>query len=103
MSYLFFPIFSDQPLNRRVPVAYSDGVYSMAGTDRPNPFDISWNTSQGQSGKPSFTGKTVFLTFFSKWCNLFNMTKDKLEIKSAQLADRSLTARGCELTGRDDR
>ncbi|XP_072030497.1 uncharacterized protein [Amphiura filiformis] len=57
---------TDLPLSRRLPVAYSDGVYSMAGTHRPNPFEISWKAMRGLSGKPSFKGKSVFLTFFSQ-------------------------------------
>ena len=54
-------------LTRRLPVAYDDGVYSMAGGDRVNPFEVTWNTMRGLTGKPSFMNRTAFLVFFGKF------------------------------------
>ena len=63
---MHFGFFSDTPLSRRLPVAYTDGVYSMKATGEPNPFNVTWNNMRGETGKPSFQGRTAFLTFFGK-------------------------------------
>ncbi|XP_071487821.1 dual oxidase 2-like [Diadema antillarum] len=57
---------ADLALTRRLPVAYTDGVYSMAGQDRPNPISISENTMQGKTGRPSHLNRTALMTFFGQ-------------------------------------
>ncbi len=57
---------AELPLTRRLPVAYGDGVYSMAGSDRPNPISISEAVMRGATGKPSFLNRTAFMTFFGQ-------------------------------------
>lgn len=57
---------AELPLTRRLPVAYEDGVYSMAGQDRPNPLNISKETMQGKTGRPSFLNRTALMTFFGQ-------------------------------------
>ncbi|XP_022093825.1 dual oxidase 2-like isoform X3 [Acanthaster planci] len=57
---------SELPLTRRLPVAYADGVYMMAGKDRPNPIDVSEATMRGDTGLPSFLNRTAFMTFFGQ-------------------------------------
>ncbi|XP_038077765.1 dual oxidase 2-like isoform X2 [Patiria miniata] len=57
---------AELPLTRRLPVAYADGVYRMAGQDRPNPMKISDATMKGQTGRPSYLNRTAFMTFFGQ-------------------------------------
>lgn len=51
---------------RSLPASYSDGVYSLAGSNRPNPMEISEIFSKGDAGHPSYTDKSVLLVFFGK-------------------------------------
>ena len=53
-------------LTRRLPVAYGDGINTMAGQDRVNPFEVTWNTMRGLTGKPSFLNRTAFFVFFGR-------------------------------------
>ncbi|XP_063956076.1 dual oxidase 2-like isoform X4 [Lytechinus pictus] len=53
-------------MTRRLPVAYEDGVYAMAGTDRPNPMTISKETMQGVTGERSHLRRTALMTFFGQ-------------------------------------
>ncbi len=53
-------------LTRRLPNAYADGEYRLAGPKRPNPFNITWNTMRGLTGKASFMNRTAFLVFFGE-------------------------------------
>ena len=69
-QYQFSSLFTEMSLTRRLPNAYADGVYQMAGADRPNPFDITWNTMRGLTGKASFLNRTAFMTFFGKFALL---------------------------------
>ena len=57
-------------LTRKSPPAYSDGVYQMAGKDRPNPIAISEKVFKGATGERSHRYRTVLLTFFGEWKNL---------------------------------
>lgn len=59
-------VFLDSPLIRILPPAYSDGSYSPAGKDRPNPFRISDAIFKGSTGFSSTNHKTALLVFFGK-------------------------------------
>ena len=54
----------DTQLLRRLPAAYSDGVYLPSGKDRPEPIEVSLGIMAGVTGKPSYRNKTAFLVFF---------------------------------------
>ena len=58
--------FSDTPLLRKSPTAYADGVYHMAGPNRPNPFEISSATLRGPMGFGSERGRNAMMTYFGK-------------------------------------
>jgi len=57
---------SDTPLLRLLPHAYSDGVYSPSGADRPNPIEISQIVFNGSTGLPSYRNRTALLVFFGQ-------------------------------------
>ncbi|XP_030832129.1 dual oxidase 1 isoform X2 [Strongylocentrotus purpuratus] len=57
---------AELPLTRRLPVSYADGVYAMAGKDRPNPMSISKATMQGETGQRSHLRRTALMTFFGQ-------------------------------------
>ena len=59
-------LVADTQLLRKLPAAFSDGVYEPAGADRPNPIDISDAVMSGFTGFPSHRNKTAFLVFFGK-------------------------------------
>jgi len=54
-------------LTRKVPPSYSDGVYMMAGADRPSPRALSQALMKGEDGKSSAHNLTVLFTFFGKF------------------------------------
>ncbi|XP_017767878.1 PREDICTED: dual oxidase-like [Nicrophorus vespilloides] len=56
----------DKPLLRRSPAAYEDGTYLPAGSDRPNPFELSDKLLSGPIGSQSKTGKNALLVFFGQ-------------------------------------
>lgn len=51
---------------RRLPAAYSDGVYEPSGANRPSPIAISEAVMSGPTGKRSERDRTAFLVFFGK-------------------------------------
>eukprot|EP00731_Ephydatia_muelleri_P031983 Em0023g490a len=53
----------DMALLRQEPAAYSDGVYAIAGNDRPDPILISNMTQSGFSGNGSRTRTALFIYF----------------------------------------
>ncbi|KAL6447782.1 hypothetical protein ACFW04_000131 [Cataglyphis niger] len=53
-------------LIRKVPAAYSDGVYAMAGQDRPSPRKLSDLFMQGDDGLPSVKNRTALFAFFGE-------------------------------------
>jgi len=57
----------DTQMLRRVPPAYSDGVYALAGFHRPNPMDISLSVFNGTTGLPSYRNRTALLVFFGEF------------------------------------
>eukprot|EP00117_Sycon_ciliatum_P014232 scpid13674/ scgid14577/ Dual oxidase 1; Large NOX 1; Long NOX 1; NADPH thyroid oxidase 1; Thyroid oxidase 1 len=56
----------DTPLQRRLPPAYSDGVYQLAGQKRPNPLSLSAGIMKGMTGRRSYQSKTAMLVFFGQ-------------------------------------
>lgn len=64
--YALVLVLADFPLTRRLPPAFSDGVYQPSGGDRPNPFDISDATMDGSEGHTSRRNRTALLTFFGE-------------------------------------
>ena len=57
----------DSRLIRKVPAAYTDGVYMMAGQDRPSPRKLSDLFMQGDDGLPSIKNRTALFAFFGKY------------------------------------
>ena len=53
------------PLERKTPVAYPDGVYEIAGQDRPNVLLIANVTQNGLTGFGS-RERTALFIFFGK-------------------------------------
>ena len=60
-------VLVDTQLLRRVPPAYSDGVYALAGFHRPNPMEISLSVFSGKTGLPSYRNRTALLVFFGEF------------------------------------
>ncbi|XP_015123350.1 dual oxidase [Diachasma alloeum] len=56
----------DTPLLRSSPAAYGDGVYELAGQNRPNPLELSEQLLSGPIGSKSRTGKNALLVFFGQ-------------------------------------
>lgn len=56
----------DSRLIRKVPAAYSDGVYAMAGQDRPSPRKLSDLFMQGDDGLRSVKNRTALFAFFGE-------------------------------------
>ena len=56
---------------RKAPPAYSDGVYAMAGNNRPSPRRLSRLFMRGQDGLGSQTNRTALLAFFGEFFFLF--------------------------------
>ena len=54
---------SDMPLERKTPVAYPDGVYEIAGQDRPNVLLIANVTQNGLTGFGSRERTALFIFF----------------------------------------
>ncbi|XP_043467959.1 dual oxidase isoform X1 [Leptopilina heterotoma] len=57
---------SDSRLIRKVPASYTDGVYMMAGQDRPSPRKLSDLFMQGDDGLPSVKNRTALFAFFGQ-------------------------------------
>ncbi|XP_047991381.1 dual oxidase isoform X1 [Leguminivora glycinivorella] len=56
----------DSRLIRKTPASYADGVYMMAGTDRPGARTLSKIFMRGQDGLPSVANRTALLAFFGQ-------------------------------------
>ncbi|XP_043219093.1 dual oxidase-like [Amphibalanus amphitrite] len=56
----------DQRLTRKTPASYADGVYMMAGQDRPSPRKLSQIFMKGKDGLPSNKNRTALLVFFGQ-------------------------------------
>lgn len=57
---------AETQLFRRVPPAYSDGVYEPSGKHRPNPIEISSAVFNGSTGLGSYRNRTALLVFFGQ-------------------------------------
>ncbi|OWR44264.1 hypothetical protein KGM_207782 [Danaus plexippus plexippus] len=58
--------FSRSRLTRKTPASYADGVYMMAGVDRPGARTLSKLFMRGQDGLPSLVNRTALLAFFGQ-------------------------------------
>lgn len=56
----------DTILLRKSPTSYADGVYHMAGQNRPNPFEISKVAHRGIMGLGSERGRTALMTYYGQ-------------------------------------
>ncbi|XP_013145053.1 PREDICTED: dual oxidase [Papilio polytes] len=56
----------DSRLTRKTPASYADGVYMMAGADRPGARTLSKLFMRGQDGLPSLSNRTALLAFFGQ-------------------------------------
>lgn len=56
----------DSHLVRKAPSAYADGVYMMAGTNRPSPRRLSQLFMRGRDGLSSRHNRTALLAFFGQ-------------------------------------
>ncbi|CAH0562068.1 unnamed protein product [Brassicogethes aeneus] len=56
----------DQPLLRRTPNSYKDGVYEPNDDDLPNPFEVSDAILADNEWRPSTTGRNAFLVYFGQ-------------------------------------
>lgn len=59
-------MFAANHLTRKTPSAYADGVYMMAGQNRPSPRKLSQIFMRGQDGMGSVMNRTALLAFFGK-------------------------------------
>ena len=59
-------LFSDNRLSRKTPPSYADGVYMMAGGNRPSPRQISERIMKGKDGVGSVRNRTAILAFFGQ-------------------------------------
>lgn len=59
-------LISGNHLTRKTPTAYADGVYMMAGQNRPSPRTLSQLFMRGQDGMGSVQNRTALLAFFGK-------------------------------------
>lgn len=59
-------ILPESQLTRKAPSSYSDGVYMMAGSDRPSPRFLSQVVMKGEDGLPSTRNLTTLFAFFGK-------------------------------------
>ncbi len=57
---------TDSQLTRKTPPAYADGVYMLAGQNRPSPRKLSQLFMKGQDGLGSTVNRTAMLAFFGK-------------------------------------
>lgn len=53
-------------MTRKTPPAYSDGVYMLAGKDRPSPRKLSQIFMKGEDGLSSAKNRTAMFAFFGK-------------------------------------
>ncbi|GFX61470.1 histone-lysine N-methyltransferase SETMAR [Trichonephila clavipes] len=61
-----FDEFHHSQLTRKAPPSYSDGVYQMAGAQRPNARALSQALMKGRDGLASLRNLTVLFTFFGE-------------------------------------
>ena len=61
-------IIVDSRLSRKTPASYADGVYMMAGGERPSPRKLSEVFMKGEDGLRSVKNRTAMLAFFGQVC-----------------------------------
>jgi len=59
-------LLTDSHLTRKTPPSYADGVYMLAGQDRPSPRKLSRIFMKGEDGLGSSRNRTALLAFFGK-------------------------------------
>jgi dual oxidase len=59
-------MLTDSHLTRKTPPSYADGVYMLAGQDRPSPRKLSQIFMKGEDGLGSSRNRTALLAFFGK-------------------------------------
>lgn len=57
---------SDGQLLRKSSPVYADGVYHIAGQNRPNPFVLSETAHKGEAGLESKRKRNAFMVYFGK-------------------------------------
>ncbi|KAK6618258.1 hypothetical protein RUM44_002709 [Polyplax serrata] len=60
------PVDSESRLTRKTPPAYADGVYMLAGKDRPSPRKLSQIFMKGEDGLGSARNRTAIFAFFGQ-------------------------------------
>jgi dual oxidase len=60
-------VFTDNHLTRKTPPSYADGVYMLAGQNRPSPRKLSQIFMKGEDGLGSSRNRTALLAFFGKY------------------------------------
>lgn len=63
--------FADSHLTRKTPPSYADGVYMLAGQNRPSPRKLSEIFMKGSDGVGSARNRTAMLAFFGKYLFVF--------------------------------
>lgn len=64
-------IWVESQLTRRTPSSYADGVYMMAGVDRPSPRYLSQVVMKGEDGLGSARNLTTIFAFFGEYAFSF--------------------------------
>ncbi|GFG29965.1 hypothetical protein Cfor_11750 [Coptotermes formosanus] len=59
-------MLTDSHLTRKTPPSYADGVYMLAGQDRPSPRKLSQIFMKGEDGLSSSRNRTALLAFFGQ-------------------------------------
>ncbi|KAK8749678.1 hypothetical protein OTU49_015477 [Cherax quadricarinatus] len=57
---------AESRLTRKTPASYADGVYMMAGQDRPSSRKLSEALMKGRDGLPSTMNRTAMIAFFGQ-------------------------------------
>ncbi|KPM10894.1 dual oxidase 1-like protein 2 [Sarcoptes scabiei] len=67
---------TESHLTRKAPPSYADGVYMMAGEDRPSPRDLSQALMRGDDGVASSRNLTTLFAFFGEFSIITNYSMD---------------------------
>lgn len=71
---------SGSRLTRKTPASYTDGVYMMAGADRPGARTLSKLFMRGQDGLPSLANRTSLLAFFGEYNRCLNSQNNIVKV-----------------------
>jgi dual oxidase len=69
-------MFADNHLTRKTPPSYADGVYMLAGQNRPSPRKLSQIFMKGEDGLGSSRNRTALLAFFGKCDQLSHISEE---------------------------